>query len=445
MVQVFDKPECDKILPERKYCSPIKKILIVEDSLSLLEHIQTSLCEALDIECDIAATEKEAAALLKVGSYDLVIMDIYLPDSSGNFIGALIRKKNRILILTGSDDEVQREKLVSLPIVDYLYKTDEKTIVSYLIRAIKRLMKNEQTIVGVCDDSKVSRLQIMSILANQNLAYVELFDGKDAYEYIVEQGMKVDLIITDVNMPRMNGIDLVRHIRHSFSANELPVLALSASEKPSIVAQLLKIGANDYVNKPISNEEFLTRLNATLDQSRLYHENQIMIKQLQMAATTDFLTKLYNRNFFYSSIKHVQAQARREGYKYGIIMIDIDHFKQINDNYGHDAGDMALKMVAEIISEAARESDIACRWGGEEFLILVPKSNLTALVEFSERLRKLIEDSPIVIDPLFLEFSITASFGVTIGRDEDIEVVIARADEYLYKVKESGRNAIGFK
>lgn len=444
-MKTSESVECRKVALQSKHCVPIKKILIIEDSLSLLNHIEKSLSKALSLEFDTATTEKEAVQLLEKNSYDLVILDIHLPDSSGNFIGALIRKKNRIIIVTGADNEENREKLVSLPIVDYVYKTDEKTLVNYLINAIRRLIENETTVVAICDDSKLSRLQITEVLKNQNLRYLELEDGQQAYDCIINQGLKVDLIITDVNMPRMNGIDFIRHTRHVYTTNELPILALSASDKPSIVAQLLKIGANDYISKPIRNEEFLTRLNISLDQSRLYNENQSLIKKLTMAATTDFLTNLYNRNFFYSSVKHIQAQAKREGYQYGIVMIDIDHFKAVNDNYGHEAGDIALKRVASVIKNSARESDITCRWGGEEFIILVPKSNLTELVQFAERLRKRIEASAIVIETGILEFSITASFGITIGDDDNIENVIAKADKHLYLVKESGRNAVGFK
>ncbi len=444
-MKTIESIECSKVRKENEHCVPIKKILIIEDSISLLQHIQQSLFTTLDLECDTAPTEKEALRLLEKNSYDVVILDIHLPDSSGNFIGSLIRKKNRIIIVTGSENEDERAKLVSLPIIDYVYKTDEKTLVNYLTNAIRRLIQNEKTVVAVCDDSKLSRLQVTKILENQNLGYLELCDGQEAYDCIVKQGLAVDLIITDINMPRMNGIDFIRHTRHLYTPNELPILAFSASDKPSIVAQLLKIGANDYVSKPVHNEEFLTRLNMSLDQSRLNKENQALIKELNLAATTDFLTKLYNRNFFYSSIKQVQAQAKREAYQYGIIMIDIDHFKAVNDSYGHEAGDMTLKIVASIIKKSARESDIPCRWGGEEFLILVPKSNLTELVQFAERLRKRIETFIIVIEAGILEFSITASIGISIGDDDNIENVIAKADQRLYRVKESGRNAVGFK
>jgi len=411
----------------------------------LQESIANNLSDTFDIRCDVATTEAEAVAHLEEKSYDLIIIDIYLPDSSGNFVGALIRKKNKIIIITGSEDERERENLVSLPIVDYLCKTDEKTIIDYLIQSVKRLQENEQTVVAICDDSKLVRLKMIDILIQQNLAYVEFENGEQAYECILGQKFKVDLLITDVNMPKMSGDDLIRHIRHEYTKNELPILSFSSSEKKSTVSQMLKLGANDYINKPFLNEEFITRLNSQLDQSRLYLENKRLITELEAMSTTDFLTKLYNRNYFYSVVTHMQAQAKRGGYTLGLIMLDIDYFKHVNDTYGHEAGDKALQQVSTIIYENARESDVACRWGGEEFLILVPKSSLTALVDYAERLRKLIEANPIIIDAGILEFSITASLGVAIGKEENIEILIAKADECLYKIKESGRNAVGFK
>ncbi len=434
---------CSNIISE--HCTDIKKILVIEDSISLQEHIVNSLSEVLELECDVAATEAESIRLLEENSYDLVIVDIYLPDSSGNFIGALLRKRHKVFIITAVEDELQRSKLVSLPIVDYLYKTDEKTIIKYLINAIKRLQENEKTVIAICDDSRLVRLKMIDILVQQNFAYVEFENGQVAYECILNSGMKIDLLITDVDMPKMNGPDLVRFVRHEYDKNELPILALSASQKDSIVSEMLKLGANDYIGKPFSNEEFMTRLNSALDQARLYRHNQDLIRRLEEMSTVDFLSNLYNRHYFYSIITHIQAQAKRDGHTFGIIMIDVDHFKYVNDTYGHDAGDVALKHVSAIIQKSARESDVACRWGGEEFLILVPKCTLTSLVEYAERLRQLIEKSPVVIDKGILEFSLTASLGVATGRDDSVEATIALADKRLYMVKESGRNAVGFK
>jgi diguanylate cyclase (GGDEF)-like protein len=438
---------CADVKVEREHCSNIGSVLIIEDSSLLRDNIKKSINDRLEINCDTANTEQETMELLQKNRYDLIIADLHLSEGTGNLIGHLVREKNRIIVITDSDNEENREKLISLQIVDYLYKTDEESIINYLISSIIRLQANADATVIICDDSRTSRLLIKQEIVSQNLAYIELEDGQQAYECIINKGLKIDLLITDIVMPNMDGINLIRHIRHRYNASELPILAVSGSNKHSLVAQLLKTGANDYVDKPIKNEEFLTRMNILLDHSRLFKQNKELIKELRTAATTDFLTKLYNRNYFYSTIKVIQAQAKRHNQPYGIVMGDIDFFKKVNDSYGHEVGDIALKSVATIIKESARESDIACRWGGEEFLILVPNTNIEELVNFSQRIRKIIERTPVIVGDSDLVFNVTVSFGVTLSNKEnceDVEEIIDEADKKLYKAKKSGRNCVVF-
>jgi diguanylate cyclase (GGDEF)-like protein len=397
------------------------------------------------MECDIASTEQEAMDLLKINSYDLVIVDIYLPDSTGNFIGYLVRKKHRIIIITASQNEEKRKKIASLPIVDYLYKTDEISILSYLVNSIKRLQKNEHSPIMICDDSQLSRLQLKQLIMQQNLPYIEVKDGQEAYDCIMTHKLKIDLLITDINMPKMDGLNLIRLIRHHYTTNTLPVLAFSSSGKSFLVAELLKTGANDYISKPINNEEFLTRLNISLDQSRLYAQNQQLIQEFKTMSETDFLTKLYNRSYFYRAIGLIQAQAKRHEQPYGILLLDIDHFKLVNDTYGHEMGDIALVSLANTLTKTARDSDIICRWGGEEFLILVPNTNTQELLTFAQRLRKTVEGMLIQSDKSPLNFNITISIGISISTQnnvENIENVIYIADKNLYKAKKSGRNCV---
>lgn len=438
---------CENIIIHREHCNDINSVLVIDHSILLQQQIKKSINDTLEINCDTATTEKEALELLQKNSYDLIIAELHLSDSSGNLIGNLVREKNRIIVITDSKNEEDREKLISIQIVDYFYKTDEKSIINYLINSITRLQKNANATVAICDDSRTARLLIRQEVVSQNLGYIELEDGQQAHECIMNQDLKINLLITDVVMPNMNGIDLIRHIRHKYNASELPVLALSGSNKHSLVAQLLKTGANDYVDKPIKNEEFLTRINILLDHSRLYKHNKELIENLRTVATTDFLTKLYNRNYFYSTIKVIQAQAKRHNHPYGVIMVDIDFFKKVNDSYGHDVGDIALKSVAATIKRCSRESDIACRWGGEEFLILVPDTNIEELVNFSQRIRKIIKSTPVINGDSDLAFNLTASFGVALSKKENcenVEEIIAEADQKLYKAKESGRNCVVF-
>ena len=429
----------------KAHCTPIEKILIIEDSTLLLNTLKNVLDREFDIECDIAVNEKEATNLLENNPYDLVIIDIHLPDSSGNFIGYLIRKKHRILVITASEDETKRTKIASLPIVDYLYKTDEKSILSYLKNSIRRLQKNMHLPIMICDDSNLSRLQLTQLVSQQNLPYINVKDGQEAYDCIIQHGMKIALLITDVVMPKMDGFNLIRHIRHKYTSNELPILALSGSEKSFLVAQLLKIGANDYVHKPINNEEFLTRLNISLDQSRLYLENQELIHTLQTMSETDFLTKLYNRNYFYKRIKSIQALAKRNDYKYGIIMLDIDYFKRVNDTYGHEIGDITLVSISQTLLQSAREYDVVCRWGGEEFLIIVQNTTADELYTFAQRIKQAVKSNPIVVPDTITEFNITVSIGISFSTSKNIENVdkiIHNADQNLYKAKENGRDCI---
>jgi diguanylate cyclase (GGDEF)-like protein len=306
---------------------------------------------------------------------------------------------------------------------------------------------NVNGLVVICDDSQLSRLQIKKLLVNQNIKFIELTDGQQAYDCIINHSIKVDLLITDINMPKMNGIDLIRNIRLTYTYSQLPILALSGSDKSSFIAQLLKTGANDYISKPIYSEEFLTRLNITLDQSRLVRENNILINKLQDLATTDHLTKLHNRNYFYNNIEHIQAQSKRDKKQYGIMMIDIDYFKLVNDNYGHEAGDIALQEIAKTINLSLRDSDIACRWGGEEFLIIVSNSTLSELTQLAEKIRAIIQKHKIVVEPTILEFQVTVSIGVAISNEHNlmnVENVIKEADRRLYLAKESGRNRVVF-
>lgn len=428
-----------------QHCASIVKILLVEDSSTLLTHLTESIASGAEIECCSAATEVEARELIEKNHYDLIILDINLPDSSGNFIGYLVRNNYRVIVMTASEDEVQRKRLASLPIVDYLYKTDEKSVIRYIVSAIKRLHLNKDTMVAICDDSKVARYQIRQLLTSQNLGFIEFEDGVDVYDAIFENNMKIDLLITDIHMPQMDGVTLIQKLRHRYNMYHLPILAQSSIDNHTAIAQVLKTGANDYISKPLNNEEFLTRLNTQLDQSRLYEENNSLISKLQTMATTDFLTQMHNRNYFYTFMPNIQANAIRHHLHYGIIMMDIDYFKKVNDTYGHEAGDIALVSVAKSIQASVRESDVACRWGGEEFLILVQNTTLEEMSSFANRLRMLIEAYPIVIEPTILEFPITASFGVSISDNKtisNVESVIEQADERLYKAKQQGRNCV---
>jgi len=429
------------------HCRDIKTILIIEDSTVFQTLLKECIEERFEITCDIAPTEHEARELLDKKVYDLIIADIFLPDSSGNFIGYLIRKKYPIVIITGSATENEHQKLTANLIVDYVHKTDDITTKRHIINIINRLIKNKDLVVAICDDSKLSRSYVKSLLVIQNLAYIEFENGQEAYDSILVDELKVDLLITDVEMPLMGGLELVRKLRHFFDSYQLPILAFSSTADTALITRLLKTGANDYVNKPINNEEFVARVSITLEQSSLFLENQEMIAALKKASSTDFLTTLYNRTYFYQIINHIQAQSKRENLSYGIMMIDIDFFKKLNDNYGHEFGDKVLIDMAHILKTTARDSDIPCRWGGEEFVILAPNTSIEEMVRFAQRVRKTIEHTKIHFsgDDSLVPITISAGVAVSDATNVDkVDEVIKIADGRLYKAKEAGRNRVAY-
>ncbi len=425
-----------------KHCQKVNRILIIEDMASLAEFLKVTIERENEIPCDIAFNEASAKKLIEQNEYQLVLVDIYLPDSTGNFIGFLIRHNMQIFIMTGTSNEDERAKLIKLPIVDYISKTDKETLTRYITCTIKRLEKNRNSLVVVCDDSKTSRRYITNILVNQNIQFIEFEDGKEAYEYIMENGLKVGLLISDFEMPYMDGLELTRKLRLKYSPLELPILIQSGRSGESDIANMLKIGANEYVSKPLANEEFLARVNALLDHSRIYAENKKLAKKLHAVAMQDYLTGLYNRNYFNINIEQVLAQTRRNKNSYAIIVLDIDDFKKINDEYGHCVGDTVLKEVARVLKNLARPTDIVCRWGGEEFIILMPNTDSKGSRRLAERICTQIDNLSIKVLTLDTALHTTISAGIADGDTEDIDGVIKKADERMYKAKANGKNQV---
>ena len=424
-----------------KHCKTIKHILIIEDSESFARHLKDKIDEHFSFNCDLAFNEQSARTMIRRKRYDLVIADIYLPDSTVGFIEEIVNQGHRIILMTGYDNDESRTNLLKLPIVDYVIKSDAVTLVNYLTKTIKRLNENRHTIVAVCDDSSLSRKQIVNLIELQNLAYIEFENGQEVLD-AVDDGVHFDLLLTDYEMPKVNGLELIRRIRHTFLSEDLPIISISASEKIHLLAKFLKIGANDYLPKPFTDEEFLTRLNVTLDHLYIIRNYNRAIEELENISTQDFLTELYNRRYFHSIIKHITAEAARHQHPYAVLTVDIDHFKSINDTYGHYAGDVTIRHVAELLKQNARESDFCFRWGGEEFLILVPNAELEAVIQMSERLRTCIEASTIEIEGEEKALSVTVSIGGIVGFEKDPTVMIDKADKLLYEAKAAGRNRI---
>jgi diguanylate cyclase (GGDEF)-like protein len=284
------------------------------------------------------------------------------------------------------------------------------------------------------DDSKVVLAQMSILLESQNLNYIQFSDAREALEYLDNpKSKKINLVITDYEMPLMNGYEFVKKIREKHSFEELPLLVVSGSEDTYMISRFLKIGANDYITKPFIKEEFLGRIKNALSLGGMFEK----IKNMAMS---DHLTGLHNRVYFYDTGTKVFDMTKRASNPVAISMIDIDNFKIINDTYGHEIGDRALIHVAKTIKSSLRNSDILVRFGGEEFVVLLPNCEHEQAVKVMEKVCANVANTSLKIED-DRELHITVSIGVS-PMKESIDSMVEEADKFMYIAKKSGKNRV---
>ncbi|MGK5094144.1 diguanylate cyclase [Deltaproteobacteria bacterium TL4] len=275
----------------------------------------------------------------------------------------------------------------------------------------------------IADDNVSVRNSIRRHLKKHKFDVIEAENGLSALKQTEEE--EPDLILLDVMMPEMNGFEVCQKLRENCKYQQIYIIFLSAKAKVDDKVFGLDCGGDDYLSKPFDPKELIARIQAgfrTLESKRL--------------ATYDNLTGLYNRTFFNSFLQQEVERTKRYHQHLSGILMDIDHFKQVNDTYGHFAGDQVLIHLAKILRALCRKTDVVVRWGGEEFVILMPETNKENAKLFAERTRKTIEDDE------FPEVKkITASFGLACFEDYQLKF-LEKADEALYQAKEGGRNQV---
>ncbi len=309
----------------------------------------------------------------------------------------------------------------------------------------------------IAEDQDELRALLQRQLEGAGYAVTAVADGTAAYEAI--RSVRPDLVVADWMMPGFDGLELCRRIRKLSEDNEIgftyAILLTANSEKHHVVSGL-EAGADDYLIKPYHAEELLARVRGGLRLSELQrklasrnadlrrsHEEVVTLnRRLEELANFDDLTGLCNRRYFFERLDQAWNQARREQSPLACIMIDVDHFKQVNDRHGHAAGDLVLRSIAQTCRRAARSYDLIGRYGGEEFCaVLIPGDGARGGA-LAERMRTSIETTPIVVNDGTLH--VTASFGVAMlyPEHESARELMADADELLYRAKQNGRNQV---
>ncbi len=286
----------------------------------------------------------------------------------------------------------------------------------------------------IVDDTK-ENLSILLELLGEEYDVIPVTNGKEALDIVKEE--KIDLILLDVMMPEMDGFEVCKILKEDTETKDIPIIFITAKTDEDSIEKAYEIGGSDYVTKPFRPRELKARVKRELELQKLQ-------KQLKIMATTDSLTGLYNRRHFSTLARHIFDISRRDKKNISILMIDIDKFKRINDTYGHQTGDYVIKHIADILKKTKRESDIACRYGGEEFVILLPSTPIEGGCELARKIKEAVEREEFKTEQGSI-VKVTVSIGVSqvfFDSEKNIEPALKRADEALYEAKEAGRNTV---
>jgi len=411
----------------------IEKILIVEDNKALSKLIAKKISQNTNFEVDAAHSLKEAQILIGKGSrYFLALLDLNLPDApDGEVVDYILSKQIPSIVLTANVDTKTRENILKKDVIDYVYKGNMDDV-NYIFTLIQRLSKNREYKVMVVDDSITMRNEIKRMLSAQMYKVFSAAHGEEALVYL-KDNPDIKLILTDYNMPVIDGFELTKQVREEYSKVELSIIGITANTDEMISSKFLKIGANDFINKPFTKEELICRVNNSI-------ESLEYIETISDMASTDFLTGARNRKSFFKELNIYIDDCKESGEKFAVAILDIDHFKNLNDTFGHDTGDVAIKELVRLIQESIKGSDVIARFGGGEFCVLLKDIDKNSAVELFVRLRLKVAKNLIVINDK--EITYTVSMGITFNCDEGITEMINQADMALYNAKNNGRNRV---
>ncbi len=420
-------------------------LLIVEPS-KLFQHMLSSMFREWVTELKVVETGQAGLALLGRQQFDLICIARKLADMSGLDFARELRESSSgnytplVMVCAERDPELVKAALIS-GVTEVFHKSRLEELRVY-IEELKERLNDDVYLQGrvlLVEDSVTMAAMLRHSLEEMGLEVDHETTAEQALMRFHERHYQ--LIVTDVVLAGdMSGIGLTRMVRHSVGKkSRVPILAISGLDDIARVLELLRSGANDYVAKPLVDEEFRARVKNLVLNQQLVDLADKQQSRLQHLALTDPLTGLYNRHFLVEKLPGLLSSAVRHDYDISLMLVDLDHFKMINDSHGHAAGDRVLVETAELLRAQVREEDIVARIGGEEFILVLERCTLTQACRKAEHLRKQLAQ----LRPVGIEVS--ASFGVASLKAsgcDNYEELFQAADRAVYQAKSAGRNRV---
>lgn len=422
------------------------EILIVEPSKLYQQMIARQLLDE-GITAKYVKTGKDAIKLITEHNFSLICCELELADYDGIELIQRLRQHTGlvipILLLTASDDETIHKKALLNGVTEVINSRKLDGIQNYINAVCKKRqwIENQQANVLYVEDSIPIAQLTSKVLSQCGYRVSTVTSAEESVKLICEGSF--DLLMTDILLEgKMSGIALVRYVRGlAEPICKLPILAISGLDNADQKIEILRQGASDFISKPVDYDELLVRVRNLVRAKKLYDQVLAQEEQLRTMAITDSLTGLYNRHFLSDAGNKRMNEAKRHHQALSVIVMDLDFFKQVNDNYGHVIGDSVLKQVSKLLQSSCREEDFAVRFGGEEFVLVLAHCGLDDAMVKAKKLQLALEK----LRPENIE--ITGSFGVfgLIPKKADkytFDTLFNAADKAVYTAKEMGRNQV---
>jgi two-component system cell cycle response regulator len=448
------------------------RVLVVDDILSNVKLLEAKLT-AEYFEVITAFNGAECLARMDQGVPDIVLLDVMMPGMDGFEVCRRIKSNPRtahvpVVMVTALDQPSDRVAGLEAGADDFLTKPVDDAALFARVRSLVRLkmMTDELRMrestgqgMGLIDPAEtlVDNNQSGRILViedrSESVAWFfsaltprhEVASADTFEEALVRvKGGDFDLIVVSLGMRGFDGLRLCSQLRSLPEGRHVPILVVVSDGDRRKLTQALEMGVNDYLTRPVDKNELVARVRTQLRKKRyadrLRHNVQLSLEM----AITDQLTGLHNRRYMGRHLDALMGNAKKNGRPLAFVIMDIDFFKHVNDTYGHDIGDEVLKEFAARISANVRGIDLACRYGGEEFVVAMPDTDMAFAYNIAERLRQSIETTPVKIsrDPGALNITISIGIAQAEGEGDTAEALLHRADQALYRAKRTGRNKV---
>jgi len=449
------------------------RVLVVDDVLSNVKLLQGRLT-AEYFEVMTATSGEEALKIAGEAVPDIVLLDVMMPGMDGFEVCRRLKSNIStqhipVILITSLDSPADRVEGLEVGADDFLTKPIDDVALLARVRSLVRLKMitdelrsraatgermgiveplkfNDVDVDGrarilLIDDRPYSVERLKMVIADEH--DIEFSSDPDEALAHAASG-NFDLLIVSLSLSGADGLRMCSHLRSVDVTRTLPILVLSEPDDSKRLARALDIGVNDYLVRPIERNELLARVRTQLRHRRYAEQLRADVERSMKLAVTDALTGLHNRRYMESHLTTHIDKAVQNNKKLSILLFDLDHFKAVNDTHGHEAGDLVLRRIGSIVANNIRGSDLGCRYGGEEFVVIMPDRNIATASDIAGRLRAVVEATEFEITDKADPLKVTISIGIaTLQSPDDTPLsLLRRADRALYSAKEGGRNQV---